>query len=81
MVNGFLKIVPRHIISVFKVLQLLIRSFFKMPLKHLSCCTENIKVTKDNVGKLGFAKAFGKLWKNTYLILKRFGSRYSTGGF
>lgn len=71
-----------HIISVFKVLELLISFFFfKIPLKHFSCCTVNIKVTRENVRKLGFEGVFGKALKNTYLILKGFGSRDFTGGF
>lgn len=81
MVNSFLKVAPWHIVPVFKVLELLISCFFKIPLKHLSCCTETSKVTRENVRKLGCGRAFGKLWKNTYLILKGFGCRDSTGGF
>lgn len=70
-----------HIISVFQVLELLTSFFFKIPLKHLPCCTENIKVTRQNVRKLGFERVFGKALKNTSLILKGFGCRDFTGGF
>lgn len=69
------------IISVFQVLELLISSFLKISLKHLSCCTENIKVTRENVRKLGFERVFGKALKNKYLMLKGFGCRDFTGGF
>lgn len=65
----------------FKFLKFSETLFFKIPLKHLFCCTENIKVTRENVREVGFERVFGKALKNTYLILKGFGCRDFTGGF
>lgn len=55
--------------------------FSKIPLTHLSCCTVNIKVTRENIRKLGFERVFGKALKNTSSILKGFGCRDFTGVF
>lgn len=50
MVIYFLQNALWHVISVSKVLELLISFIFKMSVIHVLCCTESIKITRQNVG-------------------------------
>lgn len=68
MVICFLKNALWHVISVFKVLELLISFLFKMSLIHVLRCTESIEITRQNVG---LQKSFRKTLEKCIFNIKR----------